>query len=78
MDNTSLLEHGRIWVLGSLLLLNGVYVALHWAYRPYNIFGPHVPEVLLNPIGVSLVAILKAIGLVKRRERDGSKRKRKY
>jgi hypothetical protein len=76
LGSTSLPEHAFYWVIGSLLLLNGVYFALHWAYRPHNLFGPHVPEALLDPFGITIHAILKAIGLVKRPERDGSKRKR--
>jgi hypothetical protein len=69
--STSWLEHGRPWVLGGLLFLNGVYVALHWAYRPTNIFGPNVPEALLNPLGCLVRAILKVTRrMVKRPERN--------
>jgi hypothetical protein len=59
--SASLLGHGRVWVLAGLLLLNGVYVALHWAFRPNNIFGPNVPEALLDPLGSLALAILKVI-----------------
>lgn len=65
LSSASLLEYAFSWVIGSLLLLNGVYVALHWAYWPNNLFGPHIPPALLNPLGLILVPILKATGVVK-------------
>jgi hypothetical protein len=54
------------WVIGSPLLLNGVYVALHWAFRPQNIFGPNVPLWLRNPLGFPLIWILKRAAARKR------------
>jgi hypothetical protein len=72
---TSLLGHAFLWVISSLLLLNGVYVALHWAYRPSNLFGSRISPALLDPLGNIIVAMLRTIGVVKRPEDNGSERK---
>jgi hypothetical protein len=62
-DAPLLLDIGFVWVIGSLLLLNGVYLVVHWALRPQNIFGG-VPTWVLNPFGILLVPLLKKAGVV--------------
>ncbi len=38
-------------ILTSFLLQNTVYIALHWAFRPENIFPGSFIEALSNPLG---------------------------
>jgi|SRR5579859_7075875 len=40
-------------LIGSFLLLNGVYFAIHWAYRPENIFARST-LILLNNLPLAL------------------------
>ncbi len=61
----SLLNVGSVWLLGSLMLMNGVYVAIYWAYRPENVFGPTVTAWGRNPLGLLLVTILRKTGVAK-------------
>lgn len=57
----SLRNHAFSAVIGSLGLLNGTYVAVHWAYRPENLFGSRMSRALLNPLGSLLVWVLWAV-----------------
>jgi hypothetical protein len=38
-------------ILTSFLLQNTVYIALHWAFRPENLFSSSFIEALSNPLG---------------------------
>ena len=73
--NSSVAEASFASVIGSLMLLNGIYVALHWAYRPQNLFGPNVPPSLLNPLGIVLVPILRMTGTIKPPSANGQSRR---
>ena len=57
------------WMIGSALVANGVYVALHWAYRPGNLFGPRVPKWLLDP-HIPLFRLLSRLVVVIKRGGD--------
>ena len=75
LGNESVVDASFASVIGSLMLLNGIYVALHWAYRPQNLFGPNVPPSLLNPLGVVLVPILRMTGTIKPPSGNGQSRR---
>lgn len=60
-----LAENSFFFAIASLGFLNGLYVALHWAFRPRNLFGPNMPNGLTDPLGVVIVPILKIIGVGK-------------
>jgi len=45
-------------ILTSLLLQNTVYIAIHWAFRPENLFSPTFVEAISNPVGIVLKRIL--------------------
>ena len=45
-------------ILTSFLLQNTVYIALHWAFRPENLFSSSFIEALSNPLG-SVLGLLK-------------------
>jgi len=75
LGNSSVAEASFASVIGSLMLLNGIYVALHWAYRPQNLFGPNVPPSLLNPLGIVLVPILRMTRTIKPPSSNGQRRR---
>lgn len=75
LGSSSVAEVSFASVIGSLMFLNGVYVALHWAYRPQNLFGPNVPPSLLNPLGIVLVPILRMTGTIKPPSANGQSRR---
>jgi len=45
-------------ILISFLLQNTVYIAIHWAYRPENLFPRSFIEAISNPLGTVLKLIL--------------------
>ncbi len=40
--NADLLNETLPYLLGSMLLFNGCYIAVHWAFRPESLFGTRV------------------------------------
>ena len=55
-----------VWKFGSLFLLTGSYISLHWAFRPENIFASNILSELTNP-GL-LLPVLRWMGLRKSSE----------
>ena len=75
LANQFVVEASFASIISSLMFLNGIYIALHWAYRPQNLFGPNVPPWLLNPLGVVLVPILRMTGTIKPPSSNGRSRR---
>jgi O-antigen/teichoic acid export membrane protein len=49
--NEALGNAGVALILTSFLLLNTVYIAIHWAFRPENLFSSSFLRVIANPLG---------------------------
>jgi hypothetical protein len=45
-------------ILTSFLLQNAVYIAVHWAFRPENLFPSSFIQTVSNPLGAVLALIL--------------------
>ena len=39
-------------IVTSFLLLNTIYIAIHWAFRPKNLFSPSWLRIISNPLGL--------------------------
>jgi hypothetical protein len=50
----ALFDHTPGLVLTSFLLLNTIYIATHWAFRPENLFSESFIKFISNPIGYFL------------------------
>ena len=44
-------EKGVGLILTSFLMLNTIYIAIHWAFRPENLFSASFLRVIANPLG---------------------------
>jgi hypothetical protein len=49
--NISLRDRGVALILTSFLMLNTVYIAIHWAFRPENLFSSSFLRFIANPFG---------------------------
>ena len=58
LGNQALEDKAVPLILTSFLLQNTVYFALHWAFRPANLFPGSFIEALSNPLGSFLRLIL--------------------
>jgi len=47
----ALSDKGPGLILTSLLMLQTIYIAIHWAFRPENLFSPSFLRVIGNPLG---------------------------
>lgn len=56
--NQSLVDKAVPLILTSFLLQNTVYIAIHWAFRPANLFPNSFIQALSNPLGSLLRLIL--------------------
>jgi hypothetical protein len=52
--NAVLETKGVALILTSFLLLNTIYIAIHWAYRPENLFSSTFIRAISNPLGLIL------------------------
>ncbi len=58
VEDQALLDKAVPIILTSFLLQNTVYIALHWAFRPENLFPGSLIEAVSNPLGLFLRLIL--------------------
>lgn len=49
--NVALGDDGVALILTSFLMLNTIYIAIHWAFRPENLFSASFLRVIANPLG---------------------------
>lgn len=49
--NAALRDKGVALILTSFLMLNTIYIAIHWALRPENLFSAYFLRVIANPLG---------------------------
>jgi len=56
--NQALEEKAVPLILTSFLLQNAVYMAVHWAFRPANLFPSSFIEAISNPLGSILKLVL--------------------
>jgi hypothetical protein len=48
--NVALGNEGAALILTSFLLLNTIYIAIHWAFRPENLFSASFLRLISNPL----------------------------
>ena len=49
--NVDLANDGVGLILTSFIMLNTIYIAIHWAFRPENLFSAAFLRVIENPLG---------------------------
>ncbi len=59
IDNQTLVDAAFYPALSTLLFASGVYIAIHWAFRPSSVLGTDVSN--LNPLRLMLVRAVRSL-----------------